>query len=190
MSVKGLIIALLAAIACFGVANAAESRTTSDVDSSRVAEYTQIFGGVVMGYTADDHNAQVWHEGDMAAGGDMAADKDDSGMAEGEKCGMHESCGCGCNSCHKSCGCNKCNSCHKSCGCNKCNSCGSKCGGGCSTCGHKDCGCGCPGAAYDCWGVWHADSYWHFDATRDSDVDMVLGDGGRGDHSFFGWGGW
>lgn len=67
--------------------------------------------------------------------------------------------------------------------------CGMHDGGGCGCC-HHSCGCSCPGAAYDCWGVWHADNYWHFDATRDSDVDMVLGDGGRGNHSFFGWGGW
>jgi hypothetical protein len=70
---------------------------------------------------------------------------------------------------------------------------GEKCGMheegcGCSTC-HQDCGCDCPGAAYDCWGVWHGDSY-NFAATRDSDYDAVLGDGGRGNHSFFGWGGW
>jgi hypothetical protein len=137
MSVKGLIIALFVAIASISVASAAELRTTSDVDSARFAEYHSIFGaGVVMGYTAADHGMQVRGE-----------------MAEGEKCGMHAD-NCGCQTCH------------------------------------KDCGCSCPGAAYDCWGVWHADNYWHFDATRDSDVDMVLGDGGRGDHSFFGWGGW
>ena len=150
MSVKGLIVAIFVAFACFGVANAAESRSTSDVDSARFAEYHSIFGGVVMGYTAADHGVQVRHEGEA--------------MAEGEKCGMHED-GC--------CGCNKCG-CKKSCGCGSC---------------HKSCGCDCPGAAYDCWGVWQGDSY-NFAATRDSDYDPVLGDGGRGTHSFFGWGGW
>ena len=134
MSVKGLIVALFVVIASFGIANAGDLRTTNDVDSARFAEYHSIFGGVVMGYTAEDHQVRME---DMHAGGEMA---------EGEKCGMHDDGGC----CHES------------------------------------CGCDCPGAAYDCWGVWHGDSY-NFAATRDSDYDAVLGDGGRGTHSFFGW---
>ena len=49
--------------------------------------------------------------------------------------------------------------------------------------------CCCREGWYDCWGVWQADDYSDFAATRDWDYDPVMGRGEYGD-SFFGWGGW
>jgi hypothetical protein len=176
MSVRALIAALVVALLSIGVAAAAEGRSTADVDSARFTEFSSIFG-VVAGYTVADHNAQVWHEGDAAAG---------EKMDEGAKCGMEEGGNCCCKSkccckvrcCKPRCGCN---SCHKSCGCN--------------SCGHKDCGCkshscGCNKCCHhwDCWGVSEEDP-WNFAATRDSDYDPVMGRGDTGG-SFFGWHGW
>jgi len=185
-------------------------RSTSAVDSERSAEY-----GAVKGYS-NTREPGMYNEGDAKSSSDMDndndsdydndRDNDNDDHYEGAKCGGYSG-GCGCNKCGSKCGggCGCKSKCGGGCG-SKCGSkcgggCGSKCGsrcgggcgnkcgsrcGGCSTCGNHS-SCNCPGAAYDCWGVWHADSYWDFDATRDSDYDPVLGDGGRGSHGFFGW---
>lgn len=151
-------------------------RSTSAVDSARSAEY-----GAVKGYTST-REPGMYNEGEGAGYHGDSDNDDDDDYSEGAKCGGNYSSGCGCKSkCGGGCG-SKCSS--------RCGSkCGSKCGGGCgSKCGscggHKN-SCGCPGAAYDCWGVWHGDEN-NFAAIRDSDYDPVMGRGDRGG-SLFGW---
>jgi hypothetical protein len=89
MTVKVLLAVLVLLVACTGFANAAP-RSTAEVDQARLAEFQSIFGGVVAGYTAHDH--QVRMEGDH---GHMAKD---AHMAEGAKCHAGHDGGC-CEEC-------------------------------------------------------------------------------------------
>src|SRR5687767_7730756 len=91
MTIK-LLIAALVAVLSTSTALAADfaPRATAEVDSARFAEYSSIFGGVVLGYTSTDR--QVRMEGDHSRA--MAKD---AHMAEGARCGVaghHDGCGC------------------------------------------------------------------------------------------------